>query len=68
MVAQKRRGIEAQSLNRFMRLPHADLILAAIAAGLSVAILVSFSGIDFAIKTNGVLPALFAAIFGVDNW
>jgi hypothetical protein len=51
-----------------MRLPHSDLILAAIAAGLSVATILSFSGIDFAIETKGALPALFAAIFSVGGW
>jgi hypothetical protein len=68
VVAQRSRGIEARSFNCFMRLPRADLMLAAIAAGLSVATVLNFSGIDFALKTRGTGLALFAALFAVGGW
>jgi hypothetical protein len=66
--AQKWRGIEARSINRFMRLSHADLILTAIAAGLSFATTLNFGGINFTLKTKGIPLALFAVPFAVGGW
>jgi hypothetical protein len=51
-----------------MRFPHLDLILAAITAALSVATVLSFSGMSFAVKTRGLPLAFFAAIFAVGGW
>jgi hypothetical protein len=60
--------IEARSIDRFMRIAHADVVTAAIAAGLSAVTILSFSGIDFAIKTRGVVLAIFAVMFSAGGW
>ena len=75
MIRPNHQGFKAGPIDRFMRLPHADYILAAIAFGLCSAMILSSSsvhvnGSDFlhVISTRWKFVVIFSLILAVGGW
>ncbi len=75
MNKPNRQGFTAAPIDRLMRLPHAEFILAAVAFGLCSAMILTFSGIHLrftdlrhVVGTRWKFIAFFSIIFAIGGW